>query len=363
MTDAMDGRWMGEALREAKKGDPSPNPHVGAVVVRHGRVVGRGYHRRAGEAHAEVAALHRAGKAAKGATLYVTVEPCNHFGRTPPCTDAIVAAGVARVVIGCADPAPHKKGARAKLRRAGIDVTLGVCRPEAEALIADFAKTMTTGLPWVTAKAAITLDGYVATRTGDSKWITEPAARRVAHRLRADHDAVLVGVGTVLADDPRLDVRLVRGRDPLRVVLDSRLRTPARSRVLTEGGAGTLVFHGPGAPAARRRALIRAGAELQEVRRHKGGLDLHAVLRGLVRRGVVRVLVEGGASVHGAFFDGRLVDRAEFFVAPILLGGGGLSVIGGTGVGRVSDAFCLEKPAVRQVGRDIRISGNVGVRS
>ncbi|MCZ7687102.1 MAG: bifunctional diaminohydroxyphosphoribosylaminopyrimidine deaminase/5-amino-6-(5-phosphoribosylamino)uracil reductase RibD [Sandaracinaceae bacterium] len=241
-----------------------------------------------------MAALRAAGERARGSTLYCTLEPCNHFGRTPPCTDAILEAGVRRVVIGAADPAPHVPGAIVKLVNAGVSVVVGVREPECKALIADFARHITRGLPYVVLKAAVTLDGRIAARTGDSRWITGERARREAHRMRDRADAVLVGVGTVLADDPALTVRHVRGRDPLRVVLDTRLRTPPSAAMLRSGSAApTVVVHGAAAGAPERRALEQAGAELLEVPLAGERLDLEAALRALAARDVVRVLAEG----------------------------------------------------------------------
>ncbi|MCA9603381.1 MAG: bifunctional diaminohydroxyphosphoribosylaminopyrimidine deaminase/5-amino-6-(5-phosphoribosylamino)uracil reductase RibD, partial [Myxococcales bacterium] len=353
-------RWMRAALREACHGDPSPNPHVGAVLVKAGKLVAKGYHRRAGDAHAEVAALKRAGKRARGATLYVTFEPCNHFGRTPPCTDAIIAAGVERVVVGARDMAPHVPGAERKLRRAGIEVTYGVCEAEAEALVRDFAKHIRRGLPEVTLKSAATLDGHTASRTGESKWITGEAARGEAHRMRAYADAVLVGVGTVLADNPHLNVRLVKGRAPVRVVLDSELRTPVTANVVTGKGGHTIVFHASSAPPGKRRALGRAGAELVEVARTSGGLDLKRVLRELGKRDIVRLLVEGGAAVHGSLLRERLADRAALFYAPKLLGDPAAYPLANAGPApHLRSAVALNDVTVRHLGEDLLVEGRL----
>lgn len=359
--DALDRRMMGRALRLARRGHPSPNPHVGAVVVREGQVVGRGHHERAGMPHAEVVALQAAGERARGATLYVTFEPCNHFGRTGPCTTAILEAGVARVVVGCADPAPHVPGAAERLRSAGIDVVVGVREAEARLLIADFAKHIRTGIPWVVLKAAVTLDGRMATPTGDSKWITGQRARREAHRLRDRSDAVLVGAGTVLADDPELTVRHVRGRTPLRVVLDARLRTPAEARVLQgEAAAPTLVLHGPEAPAERRRALANAGAEPVEVAEAATGLDIDAVLEELGRRDVVHLLVEGGPTVHAALLDAGHADAVAVFVAPRILGAAAAPAFGaGRGAAHLAGAWRVDPLRVRRLGADVLFEGPI----
>jgi diaminohydroxyphosphoribosylaminopyrimidine deaminase/5-amino-6-(5-phosphoribosylamino)uracil reductase len=359
----LDLAMMARALREARKGRPSPNPHVGAVVARGATIVSVGHHDRCGGPHAEVVALGRAGGRARGATLYVTLEPCNHHGRTGPCTEAIIAAGIARVVAGCADPAPHVPGGRQKLRRAGIAVEIGVHRVQAEAVVADFTKLIVHGLPFVTLKAAVTLDGKLATRRGDSKWITAEPARREAHRMRASSDAVLVGVSTVLADDPELNVRLVRGVNPLRVVLDTHLRTPASSKLATTSASlRTLIFHGPGATRSRRSALEQRGVVLVETPVDRDGrLRLRNVLRELARRDVMRLLVEGGSRVHGAFLDAGLADRAAVFVAPRILGdAGATSLADGKARARIDQAFALRDLRVRRFGDDLLFEGALG---
>jgi diaminohydroxyphosphoribosylaminopyrimidine deaminase/5-amino-6-(5-phosphoribosylamino)uracil reductase len=367
-----DLRMMGLALREAARGRPSPNPHVGAVVARGDEVVGVGHHARAGTAHAEVNALAAAGERAWGATLYVTFEPCNHHGRTGPCTDAILAAGIRRVVIAVRDPAPHVPGAVEKLRAAGLEVVVGVREREGRALVADFVKQITTGLPFVHLKAAVTLDGRIATRTGDSRWITGERARREAHRMRDRADAVLVGVGTVLADDPSLTVRHVRGRNPLRVVLDGTLRTPPSARVIADDtGAGCLILHAPDAPPERREVLRRLpGVTLIEVPRvsltvsgtgaDAGPLDVRAALAALGARDVVRVLCEGGARVHGALLEAGLVDRVSVFVAPLLLGDAQARPLAeGRVVCSLADALRLREVTIRRLGDDVLIEGDV----
>lgn len=353
---------MAQAIAEAKRGRPSPNPRVGAAIVRDDEVVSLGHHAEAGLAHAEVDAIRNARTGVEGGTLYVTLEPCNHQGRTGPCTEAIVEAGIARVVIGCRDPAPHVPGAIDRLRASGIDVEVGLLEDECTALVADFAKHIQTGRPHVTLKAAVTLDGKIATRTGDSKWITGEAARTEAHRLRDDADAILVGVGTVLADDPSLTVRHVEGRDPIRVVLDADLRTPADAAVLgtaDAGGAEVLVFHADDAAAGRRRALRRPGVELIPVTRHARGVDLAEVLDVLGSRDIVRLLVEGGAHVHGTFLDLGLADRAAIFVAPRVIGdAGAISFAAGTGVESIERAWRLVRTDVRTLGADWLVTGD-----
>jgi diaminohydroxyphosphoribosylaminopyrimidine deaminase/5-amino-6-(5-phosphoribosylamino)uracil reductase len=359
----IDREMMARALRAAKNGRPSPNPHVGAVITdRSGEILSIGHHARCGAEHAEVVALKRAGKRSRGATLYVTMEPCNHVGRTGPCTEAIIGAGLKRVVTGCPDPAPPRPGAVRRLRAAGIEVVTGVLEDRARRLVADFAKVTLQGQPLVTLKAAVTLDGRLAGRNGDSKWITGESARREAHRYRARNDAVLVGIGTVLADDPRLTVRGVRGRDPIRVVMDTRLRTPPGARLLDPvSGATALIFHGKDAGAGRKRALERAGAELVTVPVGRDGhLNLRAALARLARRGVLSILAEGGARIHGALLDGGLADRVAVFVAPRIMGDGRApSFCMGTGRKRVSDAWRLRETATRRFDEDILITGDI----
>jgi len=361
-----DALHMRRALRAARRGRPSPNPHVGAVVVRGQEVVSVGHHAQVGEDHAEVVALRKAGEAARGATLYVTFEPCNHHGRTPPCTEAILEAGIRRVVVGCADPAPHVPGASERLRAAGLEVEIGVLGGEAKALVADFTKLITTGMPLVTLKAALTLDGKMATRSGDSKWITGELARREAHRMRAHADAVMIGVGTLLADDPLLTVRHVRGRDPLRVLLDSRLRSPLEAKMLSGEGGGTLVYHAEGADPARIEALRQRGVQLACVSAARasqggaGGLALDEVLADLGRRGVMRLMVEGGASLHGALLAEGLVDRLAFFLAPKLLADASAQGIStGVGVLEIASAARLNESRVRRFGDDLLIEGEL----
>jgi len=323
-----DADYMRRALDLAvRRGEGAhPNPRVGAVVVKGGRVVGEGAHERFGGPHAEVHALRQAGRKAKGATLYVTLEPCSHFGKTPPCVDAVVSVGIARVVAACGDPNPLVAGRGfARLRKAGLSVTRGVLREEGEALIEAHLHSHRLGRPFVTLKAAVTLDGRLASRTGASKWITGEAAREEVQRLRAASDAILVGSGTVRADDPALTVRgaFASHREdgfPLRVILDGRLRVTPQARVF-QGPQKTLLFTSPQAPLSRERALRAAGAWVHRVPCRGGRLFLPGVLQSLLRLGVRKVLVEGGADIHGSFLAEGLVDEVALFIAPKLLGG------------------------------------------
>ncbi|MBO1080297.1 bifunctional diaminohydroxyphosphoribosylaminopyrimidine deaminase/5-amino-6-(5-phosphoribosylamino)uracil reductase RibD [Roseomonas sp. 573] len=306
-------------------GNTWPNPAVGCVIVRDGEVVGRGWTAPGGRPHAETEALRRAGHAARGATAFVTLEPCCHWGRTPPCTDALIAAGVARVVVALRDPDPRVDGRGLQLLRdAGIKVQAGVLRDEAARLSAGFLKRVSAGLPLVTLKLASTLDGRIATRTGESRWITGPEARRAVHALRARHDAVLVGSGTVLADDPDLSARLP-GAAPLptvRVVADSRLRTPPGAKLL-DNPAPAWIATRAGHPAAALEALRGRGAEIIEVPALDSGLDPAALLRALAVRGITRVFAEGGAGLAAALLRAGLVDRLAWFHAPAVMGADG----------------------------------------
>ncbi len=357
MTDAAPAAFMRRAIRLALgvRHRTSPNPTVGCVVVRDGQVVGEGVTQRVGGPHAEVEALRAAGERARGADLFVTLEPCCHHGRTPPCTDAIVAAGVRRVYAGVIDPNPvvAGKGMR-QLEAAGIEAHVGLLDAENRRLIAPFHRYVTDARPWVILKAGLTLDGCIATASGHSKWITGEAARRDAHRLRARADAVMVGTGTALADDPQLTVRLVRGEDPVRVLLDSELRVPTSAALM---GRGALVFHAPEATEARRRAVAATGAEAHAVpRRSDGGLDLDAVLGALAGRGLVSVLVEGGGRLHGALIAAGLADEACFYLAPKLVGRG-QPVVNLPSVATVGEGWSLDEVETRRLGQDVRVRG------
>ncbi len=359
-----DRRFMRRALRLARRGlgRSSPNPAVGAVVVRQGQVVGQGYHARAGTPHAEVHALAAAGELARGATLYVTLEPCHHQGRTPPCTRAILEAGIARVVYGATDPNPRVEGGGgAWLAAQGLEVTAGVLEEDCAWEHRFFFTHVTLGRPHVILKTAATLDGRTATRSGHSRWVTGEAARRYVHRLRSWCDAICVGIGTALADDPRLTCRLPGGRNPLRVVVDTNLRLPPTARVLDpDSPPGCLVACGPRPPARRRRALEAAGAEVLPLPRAGGGVDLAALAAELGRRGVTSLLLEGGAELAWGFLSRGLVDEVAYFFAPKLVGGGQApGMIGGRGVARMDQAIALERPRLRRLGDDILLQARV----
>ncbi len=359
---------MARALELAARGrgTVAPNPLVGAVVVRDGRIVGEGWHQVAGGPHAEVAALADAGALATGSTVFVTLEPCAHTGRTGPCTTALLAAGVARVVVAVADPDPLAAGGAEVLRAAGVPVEVGLLGDEAGRQNRAFLFAVTRGRPLVVLKAAVSLDGRIAAADGTSRWITGPQARARAHELRADAGAVLVGAGTALADDPRLTVRQPgwAGRQPLRVVLDGRARLPATAAVL-DGEAPTLVVVGPAADPARVAALRAAGADVAAAAATPPApaptspvapLDLAAVLGLLHDRGVRSVLVEGGAGVAGAFVRAGLVDELVVFVAPLLLGARGHPLLAGDGIATLADGPRFRTVAVDRAGDDTALT-------
>jgi len=356
---AEDLAYMRSALALARRGlgNTWPNPSVGCVIVHDGRVVGRAFTAPGGRPHAEPQALAMVGTTARGATAYVTLEPCCHHGRTPPCTDALIAAGVARVVIAARDPDPRVNGdGIAKLRAAGIVVDEGVLANEASEVLAGFHQRTTTGRPLVTLKLASTLDGRIATRSGESRWITGDAARRAGHALRGRHDAVLVGVGTVLADDPDLTCRLpgFRPTPIVRVVADSHLRTPLTARLVAsarETPTWMLIRHGT--DSARRHAFAALGIRLIEVAGAEVGVDLQAALIALGAAGITRLLVEGGAQVAAALLRSGLVDRIAWFHAPAVMGGDGWPAVQAFGVNRLDAMPRFVRQHVAPVGDDL----------
>ena len=350
------------ALARGALGTTSPNPAVGAVLVHGGEVVGEGYTLPPGQRHAEIGALEQAGQLARGATLYTTLEPCCHYGRTPPCTKAIIEAGVSEVRVGFIDPNPRVAGqGMAELRAAGIGVELEEF-PEAGTLYEAFAKHIRTGAPFVIAKYAMSLDGKIATRSGDSQWVTGEAARELVQQMRRECDAILVGIRTALLDDPQLTARDGEGRalerQPVRVVLDTRCRMSAEARMLKEPGQ-TLVFVGEEAPLAATERLAEAGAEVIPAETDDQGLvELGTVLADLGRRGVVSLLVEGGGTVLGSLFDAGLVDKVQAFVAPVVIGGEeAASPVEGWGAGSMGEAWRLSDTSLRAVGEDWLITG------
>ncbi|WP_336209090.1 bifunctional diaminohydroxyphosphoribosylaminopyrimidine deaminase/5-amino-6-(5-phosphoribosylamino)uracil reductase RibD [Nonomuraea sp. LPB2021202275-12-8] len=354
----VDAAHMARAVELAARGHggTSPNPVVGCVVLdAGGAVAGEGFHAYAGGPHAEVAALRQAGARARGGTAYVTLEPCDHTGRTGPCSRALLDAGVARVVIAVPDPTPKAAGGAARLRAGGVDVASGLLAEEAERVNAEWLTYARLGRPHVTWKLAATLDGRSAAADGTSQWITSPEARADVHRLRARCDAIVAGIGTVLADDPRLTARPAAAPDgpapvsgrPLRVVVDTGARTPPHARVL-DGQAPTLV-------AIAEDAVTSLDADLLRLPRHDGGLDLHALLKELAAREVVSVFLEGGPTLAGSFVEQGLVDRVVAYVAPALLGAGP-AALGQAGVGSIGQAHRLVFDEVSRIGPDLRLT-------
>ncbi len=353
---AADSQWMARALRLAEQGlyTTSPNPRVGCVLVREGRVIGEGWHVRAGEPHAEVHALRAAGAAARGATAYVTLEPCSHHGRTPPCADALIAAGVTRVVVAMQDPNPLVAGQGLnKLRGAGIAVECGLMEAAARELNIGFIARMTRGMPWVRSKIAASLDGRTALANGVSKWITGEAARRDVQEWRARSCAVLTGSGTVRADDPRLDVReIATARQPLRVVLDSGLHIAPQARILQ--GGRTLVYTAV-PDVTRHQALQADNVEVLLLPGARGRVDLAAALQDLARRGINEVLVEAGRTLNGALLEAGLVDELVLYLAPKLLGDAARGLVELGVLTQLQQGTDLQWRDVRQVGDDLRI--------
>lgn len=358
-----DARWMRAALALARRGigRTAPNPAVGCVLVRDGRLLGRGWTKPGGRPHAERVALDQAAAqfgpdAARGATAYVTLEPCAHHGRTPPCADALVASGVARVVACLTDPDPRVQGRGfARLREAGIATECGLMAAEAAEINAGFLMRHRLGRPWLTLKMAASLDGRIATASGESRWITGPQARARVHLMRARADAILVGAGTLRADDPALDVRLpgLAEAAPLPVLLDPRLTLPPESR-LAQGAAArpTLAFHAPGVDAGRAGTLAAMGVELAEAPAEDGMLDLSAIMAALGARGITRAFCEGGGALAAALLRADLVDEIAWFSAGTALGAEGRPAIGPLGLDRLADAHRFALASVERVGAD-----------
>jgi diaminohydroxyphosphoribosylaminopyrimidine deaminase / 5-amino-6-(5-phosphoribosylamino)uracil reductase len=353
-----DLRHMKRALELARRGTGrvSPNPLVGAVVVRDGKIVGEGYHLYERRDHAETVAIREAGKRARGATLYINLEPCCHQGRTPPCAEMVVAAGVARAVVAMRDPNPLVSGrGLAALEAAGMVVEEGLCAKEARKLNEKFCHFIQTGRPFLLLKLALSLDGRIATGAGESKWITGPSARRLVHRLRYEYDAVLVGINTLLRDDPRLDIRGPRTKTLTRVVLDAKLRTPANARIF-ESPDPVIIFHGPEAPAAKLEALAQR-AHFGCIAEHGGQIDWDCLLAALASRSLTSVMVEGGGRVAASALQAGAVQKVNLFYAPKLIGAEGVPGIGALGLRLLADAQPLDRLRIRRLPPDYLIEG------
>jgi diaminohydroxyphosphoribosylaminopyrimidine deaminase/5-amino-6-(5-phosphoribosylamino)uracil reductase len=359
--------YMAQALSLAQLalGQVSPNPAVGAVIVKDGEVVGQGYTQPPGLDHAEIVALKQAGERARGGVMYLTLEPCCHHGRTPPCTQAIIAAGIAEVHLATFDVNPVVLGrGKEELEGAGIRVYVGEHEAEAKQLNEAYAKFITEGIPFITVKFAMSLDGKIATRSGDSRWISGELARKRVHNLRYTADAVMAGVNTVLADDPWLTTRCCGSggmlkKQPTRVIVDSKGRTPLNARVFTEPGKAIVVL-GRLARAEERESFTQVGAELLELPSPEGWVDLERLLRVLGEREITSVLVEGGGILFGSLFDGGLVDKVIAFIAPIIIGGReAVTAVAGWGIDRVADSLRLERVSVERFDEDLMVSGYV----
>lgn len=353
------------SLARLAMGYTSPNPAVGAAIIKDGVTVGMGYTQPVGSEHAEIMALRQAGDKAKGATMYVTLEPCAHYGHTPPCTQAMIDAGISEVYIALVDPNPAVSGSGiGKLNEAGIKTHIGLCEQEAYGVNEAYAKHITTGLPFVIAKFAMSLDGKIATKTGDSKWITREEARRYAHALRHTVDAIMVGVNTVVVDNPHLTARGCGGRggigrrQPVRLVVDSRGRVPSNAHVFEAPGEVLLAVAAPFDP-LKKEKLVQTGAEVLELPARGDAVDIAELLKLLGEREVVTVLAEGGGDLLGSLFDYDLVDKVLVFISPVIIGGSGATSVAGKGVDNMSRALRLSRVEMKSFGDDVLVSGYV----
>lgn len=346
-------------LAEKGRGRTSPNPMVGAILVKRGKVVGQGYHAKAGEDHAEIIALRRANKNAKGATLYINLEPCTHYGKTPPCAPRVIEADVKRVVIGMKDPNALIRGKGVDtLRKAGLDVRVGVLEAECRRLNEAFCKYVLAKEPFVILKVASTLDGKIATREGDSKWISGEISRRFVHKLRDQVDGVLVGIGTVLRDNPMLTTRIKGTRDPYRIILDSRLKIPEEANVFGDFPQRVIILTTDSAPADKVERLRKRGIRILILESKEGRVDLKVCLSKLAEIGIMTLLVEGGNEVNGAFLDERLIDKLLLFLSPRLIGDGQApGIFGGRGVPNLQEAVLLREMKVKRIGEDLLLEG------
>jgi diaminohydroxyphosphoribosylaminopyrimidine deaminase/5-amino-6-(5-phosphoribosylamino)uracil reductase len=363
-------QYMEYALSLARlaMGYTSPNPAVGAVIVKDGLAVGMGYTQPAGSEHAEVMALRQAGDKAQDATMYVTLEPCSHYGRTPPCTQAIIDAGISEVYISLLDPNPVVSGRGVeRLNERGIKTHIGICQQEASEINEAYIKHITTGLPFVVAKFAMSLDGKIATKTGDSKWITKEETRKYAHALRYTVDAIMVGVNTIVADNPHLTARGCGGRggigkmQPLRLVVDSKGKVPLNAHIFEPPGEVVLAVAAP-FDSVKKEKFVKMGAEVLELPAREGSVDVVELLKLLGRREIVTILVEGGGKLLGSLFDHHLVDKVLAFISPIIIGGCAAVSVGGNGVDNIAKALRLNRVDVKSFDDDILVSGYVDKR-
>jgi diaminohydroxyphosphoribosylaminopyrimidine deaminase/5-amino-6-(5-phosphoribosylamino)uracil reductase len=356
-----DAKYMKRALMLAKKGlgNTFPNPAVGCVIVKNGIIIGEGWHKKAGGHHAEVHALEMAGDGARGADVYVTLEPCSHTGKTPPCSKALIRAGVKRVVAGMRDPNPQVNGGGLKdLQQAGIETSCGVLEEECRAINRPFLKFISTGQPYVTYKCAMTLDGKIASVTGESRWISCEASRKIVHRMRAESNAIMVGVDTIIADNPQLTVRHVKGRNPLRIIVDSRLRTPESVAVLSGIMAhGTIIATTEENPKVHARYL-KSGTTVLVCKSKDGKVDLHDLWNKLGKLGIHSLLLEGGSRLAGEALNEGLIDECVFFYAPKVVGSDGFSPFAITGTVDMAHSIMFRDLSMRRVGTDIMVTAH-----
>ena len=354
------------SLSRLAVGYASPNPAVGAVIVKGGIAIGMGYTQPAGSDHAEIMALRQASEMARGATMYVTLEPCSHYGRTPPCTQAIIDSGVSEVHIALLDPNPQVSGRGvSKLNEAGIKTSIGEYQQEAYEINEAYIKHITTGLPFVIAKFAMSLDGKIATKTGDSKWITNNEARKYVHNLRHTMDAIMVGANTVVIDNPHLTARGCGGKggvkkaQPLRLIVDSKGKVPLNAHIFDPPGGLLIAVVKPLDP-ARKKVFTQAGAEVMELPSRDGLVDIEVLLKFLGKRGIVNIMVEGGSKLFGSLFDRGLVDKVIAFISPVIIGGStATSAVGGNGVSKITEALHLSQVNIKNFGDNILVNGYV----
>jgi diaminohydroxyphosphoribosylaminopyrimidine deaminase/5-amino-6-(5-phosphoribosylamino)uracil reductase len=366
LTRELDQFYMKLAIDLALKGEgqTSPNPLVGAVVIKSGKVIAKGYHKKAGLPHAETIALRKAGKQSIGADLFVNLEPCCHHGRTPPCVEAIIEARIKRVVIGVSDPnnLVNRKSIRL-LRKKGIDVVTGVLKKDCERLNESFFKYIRTGRPFVTLKSALSLDGKIATRRGDSKWITGPKARNYAHQLRGRVDAVLVGSGTVVADDPRLTMRLKNSNlcNPIRIIVAGKKNIPISSKVFNNAHKERVIYATTNTFSPIRKAkLEKIGVEVLFVKHKREKVNLSSLMEELGRREIISVMIEGGAEISGSIFKEKLIDRVVYFIAPKIIGGrSSPTPVGGEGIDELKDFMKIKNMSINKLGEDLVVEGNI----
>ncbi|MDD2752826.1 MAG: bifunctional diaminohydroxyphosphoribosylaminopyrimidine deaminase/5-amino-6-(5-phosphoribosylamino)uracil reductase RibD [Candidatus Omnitrophica bacterium] len=355
--------YMNLALKLAlkAKGETFPNPLVGAVVVKNNRIIGKGYHQKAGFAHAEVIALDEAGENVKNATLYVTLEPCAHFGRTPPCVDRIIKSGIKKVIIGMVDPNPRNNGRGINLLKQNkIKVEVGVLEERLKKINQPFIKYITRAMPFVTVKIAQSLDGKIATESGDSKWITSDKSRSFAHKIRKDYDAIMVGINTVLRDNPRLNAWFSR-RQPIKIVVDSQLSTPQKANIFS-ADSRVVIATLPSRPGqeTENRKILAQRAKILEVKEKSGQVNLKNMIKKLAQLEISNILVEGGGTLVGALFDEGLVDKVLFFISPKIIGGkNAISSVMGKGISRIDNAIKLKEVSCRRFGEDFLIEGYV----